>query len=499
MLNGRRTIVLSRSHWIKLASVAGALLLLLGTSVMSYRTVRALIDVQVSVEHSQNIIDGIDRLVSLLRDAEIGARTYVLTADARDLDRYRDGVARALDQLGALRILVRDNTFQSSRLDALEPMLRARFDFLETLVTRRSLGAGPAELADSLQPSPDERSRMRGLVSAMADEETDLYQAQRERAATKASRTLWIIIIATGAGFTTICAIAIWVAWEMRMRQMAEGALRTANATLEDRVRLRTEELSRSHLRLQELQSELLHVGRVGAMGQMASTLAHEINQPLAAIANYLAAAGKLLHLGDVGIGSAREALDRAGEQTRRAAEIIRRARDFVRKRELHQVPESLSLVIEEATSLIKGAAYQHQVNLRLDLDSRANAAVVDRIQIQQVIINLARNAIEAMAGCERRELIISSELQPNGAVEIRVADSGSGLSESVAEQLFQPFVTSKANGMGVGLSICRTIVEAHGGAIWFETNRGGGAVFVFTVPSAAAVDCMPLAAAASA
>jgi two-component system sensor kinase FixL len=253
---------------------------------------------------------------------------------------------------------------------------------------------------------------------------------------------------------------------------------------LEDRVHRRTDELSRSHARLQELQSEFLRVSRVAAMGQMASTLAHEINQPLAAIANYLAAATKLLRSGDPSLDNAHDALARAGEQTGRAAEIIRRARDFVRKREGQRRPESLPLVIEEAMSLIRGAAEQQRVSLRLDLDPRANAAVVDRIQIQQVVINLARNAIEAMAECEWRELLISSRIELDGTVEIRIADSGPGISESVAEQLFQPFVTSKTNGMGVGLSICRTIVEAHGGTIWYEASRSGGAVFVFTVPA---------------
>ncbi len=234
--------------------------------------------------------------------------------------------------------------------------------------------------------------------------------------------------------------------------------------------------------RMQELQSELVHVSRLSELGQMVSALAHEVNQPLTAIGNYMGATRRLLAAGKT--TEARAVLDKMAEQATRAHEIVRRLRDFVRKGETERRAENLQQTIEEATALALVGVGQ-QIRLELHFDPQADFAVIDRIQIQQVLMNLMRNAIEAMAGAERRELSIETGLA-GGMIEIAVADSGPGLPESVRSRLFQPFVTTKAHGMGVGLSICRAIVEAHGGVLRAEEPAGGGTVFRFTVPRAA-------------
>jgi two-component system sensor kinase FixL len=239
-------------------------------------------------------------------------------------------------------------------------------------------------------------------------------------------------------------------------------------------------------LRLQDLQSELAHVGRVSEMGTLASSLAHELNQPLTAVSSYCESARDLLD-GEPGgetLAMVREALDEAAQQAIRAGQIVRRLRDFISRGETERRVESLQRLINEANALALVGSREHDIDVQLSLDPDADLVFVDRIQVQQVLVNLIRNAIDAMIGAPARCLSIRTARRPDGNVVVTVEDTGSGIDEPIAAQLFQPFVTSKQNGMGIGLSICRTIVEAHGGRIWFEARSDGGTAFHFTLPS---------------
>lgn len=245
-------------------------------------------------------------------------------------------------------------------------------------------------------------------------------------------------------------------------------------------------ERQKTEARLQELQAELVHISRLTAMGEMASTLAHELNQPLAAIANYLKGARRILDNANAEQQPlVREALDKATEQSLRAGQIIHRLRNFVARGESERKGESLSKLLEEASALALVGAKDQGVRVRFDLDANHDLVFVDKVQIQQVILNLIRNAIEAMAESARRQLVISSGPAAGELVEISVADTGTGVSPDIAEQLFQPFVTTKRHGMGVGLSISKTIIEAHGGRMWADANPGGGTVFHLTLKPA--------------
>jgi two-component system sensor kinase FixL len=240
-------------------------------------------------------------------------------------------------------------------------------------------------------------------------------------------------------------------------------------------------------LRLQDLQSELAHVGRVSEMGTLASSLAHELNQPLTAIASYSEGLADLL-AGDMDADKvvlARETLKEVASEAVRAGEIVRRMRDFMSHGQTEHRTENLPQLITEANALALVGSREHGIDVQVSLDQNAEAVFVDRVQVQQVLLNLIRNAIEAMIDSPIRSLNISSSAGPAGFVTVSVEDTGSGISETIAPQLFQPFVTSKQAGMGIGLSICRTIVEAHGGRIWCEPARDHGTVFCLTLPSA--------------
>jgi len=239
--------------------------------------------------------------------------------------------------------------------------------------------------------------------------------------------------------------------------------------------------------RLQELQSELVHISRLTAMGEMASALAHELNQPLLAIVGFMKGAQRFLASGsdDDHSGMLRNAMDKAAEQALRAGQIIRRLRDFVARGESERRVESVNRLIEEASALALVGTKDQGVRVRFQFDPAVDLVLVDKVQIQQVLLNLLRNAVEAMEASQKRELVVSTAVTDEDMIAIAVADTGSGITPEVASQLFQPFVTSKRDGMGVGLSISRTIVEAHGGQITAQPNPGGGTIFRFTLRAA--------------
>lgn len=244
-------------------------------------------------------------------------------------------------------------------------------------------------------------------------------------------------------------------------------------------------ETQRTQARLQELQGELVHIARLTSMGEMASALAHEINQPLSAIANYLKGARRLAESEDLDRELLRDALAKANDQTLRAGDIIRRLRDFVARGETERAVESLQRLVEEAAALALVGARQIGVDVRFDYGADEEV-LVDRVQVQQVVVNLVRNALDALETCPRRQLTITAGRLGEDALVV-VSDTGPGIAPEIRDQLFAPFMTTKRTGMGVGLSISRTIIEAHGGRLWAEDTPGGGATFKFTLKTAEA------------
>jgi PAS domain S-box-containing protein len=287
------------------------------------------------------------------------------------------------------------------------------------------------------------------------------------------------------------------VSHDLRDQRQLEENLRRLNESLEHRVSARTSELAealksltlevrerqRADVRAQKLQVELLHASRLSAAGQMAGALAHELNQPLTAFTNSVNAGRRMLASSAHGVETVRDVLDEAAGQALRAGEIIRRLREFVTRGETDMRIEKLPDLIREASDFASAGTGAHGVQVRLSFDPRAEAVLGNRIQLQQVMLNLIRNAHDALADSEQRELDVVTARLDDGSIEIAVADRGSGLPDEIVEHLFEPFHTTKSNGMGLGLSICRTIVEAHGGTLRYESNCGGGAIFRVMLP----------------
>lgn len=249
-------------------------------------------------------------------------------------------------------------------------------------------------------------------------------------------------------------------------------------------------ERQQAERRLHDLQSELAHVSRVSAVGTLATSIAHELNQPLTAIANYVETVKDLLNEpGREQIEIAREALGECAAQSVRAGQIVRRLRDFIARGESDRRIVSLERVVNEASALALIGAGERSIEVQVTLDAQGDKVLVDRIQVQQVILNLVRNALEAMANSEVRRLRIRSTRRPPGFVEVSIEDSGPGLPDNVAERLFEPFVSTKSEGMGLGLSICHTIINGHNGRIWADTSSLGGTAFHFTLTDASGDD----------
>lgn len=237
--------------------------------------------------------------------------------------------------------------------------------------------------------------------------------------------------------------------------------------------------------RINRIRSQLEHVSRLNTIGEYAAMLSHEIAQPLSATGNYLDAAKRFLCQGDD--ASAREAIGALGlasKQVHSAGEVLRHLRTFIAKKDSEITVETAGGLIEEAIELL-ALSRQDVLIERLFDEPAAPAVRVDRVQIIQVLINLMRNAMQAMDARERRELRCAAAAEGEAAVRFTIGDNGPGLSPEEAARLFEPFASSKKGGMGVGLSICHTIVSAHGGRIWAEVNASGGATFHFTLPQA--------------
>lgn len=253
--------------------------------------------------------------------------------------------------------------------------------------------------------------------------------------------------------------------------------------------RLRGEQLLAE--REAELRGRLTHLTRVSTLGEMASSIAHEVNQPLTAIATYTQACKRMLKAGTTSTDETLEILTRVTNEAMRAGGIIHRLNSLVRKHDSKRAECDVNELIRDLEHLASVDTRLHNVQLELQLADRLPLVLADGIQIQQVVLNLIRNGVDAMADrdAENRQIVVGTASRDDGKVEISVADTGCGLASDIEEELFQPFFTTKEDGIGVGLSVSKTIVTSHGGQMWFSRNQNSGTTFFVTIPGVSEED----------
>jgi C4-dicarboxylate-specific signal transduction histidine kinase len=287
--------------------------------------------------------------------------------------------------------------------------------------------------------------------------------------------------------FFVLSALFVW-SLSARQNRAAESLIfaRDNLARINGKLQAENAERKRAEEALHKTQTELAHVTRVSTLGELTASIAHEVNQPLAAIVTYGEAGLRWLDREVPDLAEVREALDEMINNGRRASEIIQRLRALSRKTEVQKKMLNINDAISEVIPLVQHEVLKHQVSLRMELAPTLPAVLGDRVQLQQVIINLIVNGIEAMAPVtdRPRQLVVRSQLDDSGQVLVAVEDSGVGIDQGDVKKLFNAFFTTKPSGMGMGLSICRSIIENHGGRLWASRNAGPGATFQFTVQS---------------
>ncbi|MDR3526438.1 MAG: ATP-binding protein [Rhizomicrobium sp.] len=428
------------------AGVLAASLLFLLTAIVLGISVAHMLDYAAKAEHAQTILHEASDLQNAISESASLTRAFTLTRDNKLLRSRAQANKAVWAHMAVLDTLLADDSEGRQLLVQNRRNLARRIALYDTLIVAPNSSSPLAYETERLHLAHLNNTQ----ISALRDRASDDFK-RYQNSVTDDMRLSMALALFSGIASPLFGLIGIHLLRRERQSQQAR-----------------------------ELQLELIHVQRLAIMGETAAMLAHEINQPLTAASNYLGVVRRLLE--NEGSETSKSVLERVEQQIQRAATIVRKLRRFIEKRETERGLESPDILVEDAITLL--GTIDSTIDLTTAIAPDLPLVLVDRVQVQQVLVNLMRNAIEAMQGCAQHKLALSITLSSNKMIEVALADSGPGLPPEVALRLFQPFVSTKIGGMGVGLSICQSIVSQHGGRIWADANPDGGTIFRFTLPA---------------
>jgi signal transduction histidine kinase len=449
-----------------------------------------------------DVLETLHAAKEAMLDQETGVRGYFITSDERFLERYREGGESFTAALRKARDLTSDSPAQQIRLDELNELAtKWRSEVAQRVITLVAK-PGAREEARAVVASAAGRAamdRVRDKVDEIAGVERDLL-AQRSALETHAYATAYAVTILGGAA-SLIVALLMGVlltrgiTLPITRMTSAMAALAKGDTTVTAPGVGRSDEIGamaasveifkQSIIERQAAQAELAHVNRVTTMGQLTASIAHEVNQPIAATVSNAQAALRWLNRQPPDLDEVRESLACIAEDGKRAGEVIAGIRELMKKAPPRKDRVEINGAIREVIELTRSEAVKNGVSMQTEFTAGLPPIQGDRVQLQQVMLNLILNALEATSGVGEgsRELLITTRKAEAGGVRVAVRDSGPGLTPAALEHLFEPFYTTKPSGFGLGLSICRSIIEAHGGLLWASANVPRGAVFQFTLP----------------
>jgi C4-dicarboxylate-specific signal transduction histidine kinase len=452
--------------------------------------------------HTTEVLETLQTADEAMLEQQTAVRGYFITGQERFLQHYHKGTDSFTAAIRKARELTSDNPAQQIRLDELNELAaKWRSEVAQRVI---ALIATPATREDARavvasQPATAAMDRVRAKVDEIAGVERDLL-AQRSALETHAYATAYAMTIIGGAA-SLIVALLMGVLLTrgitvpITRMTSAMAALAKGDTTVTAPGLGRGDEIGamaasvevfkQSIIERQTAQAELAHVNRVATMGQLTASIAHEVNQPIAATVTNAQAALRWLNRQPPDLDEVREALAYIAEDGKRAGEVIAGIRELMKKAPPRKDRVEINGAIREVIELTRSEAVKNGISVQTELAAGLPLIQGDRVQLQQVMLNLIVNAVEATSGVSEgsRELLITTRKAETGGVRVAVRDTGPGLTPAALEHLFEPFYTTKPNGLGLGLSICRSIIEAHGGRLWTSANVPRGAVFQFTLP----------------
>ncbi|MDB5519307.1 MAG: hypothetical protein JWQ17_6065 [Tardiphaga sp.] len=486
-----------------LAAFAAVVAVICVSSAVVYDRLRVIEWAKDTRIQTTDVLETLQSALDAVVDQEAGVRGYLLNGDEKFLESYHKGGTAYIATIQKLRDL-------TSR----DPALQSHLDELNEFAKKWRSAIAEREIALMANPETHEDARALGgstagkaamdLIRVKVDEidriERDLL-TQRDAVQNQAFATAYTVTILGGAT-SLIIAILMGVlltrgiAVPITRMTGAMTALAQGDSAVEVPGVGRNDEIGAmaaavrifkdNMIERQRAQAELARVGRLTTMGELVASIAHEVNQPLTGIMIHGDACLRWLNRDEPDLGEVRDALSRIQQDSRRAAQIIENLRALTKKSGPQLRRLDINGAIQEILALIRTELTQHNLVLHTHLSTGDRTVFGDRVQLQQVVLNLIMNSIEAMSAVTDRPkvLTISSERVETGDVLVAVKDTGTGIDPAIAVRIFESFFTTKPNGMGIGLSICRSIIEGHGGRFWASPNRPHGAVFQFTLPA---------------